>query len=276
MKLINQSYLGSDNRLSLIDLQITPDFNGHLLVFVHGYMGYKDWGAWNLMEEFFVSRNFGFCKFNLSHNGGTIQNGIDFPDLEAFAQNTYSKEKADVGFALDWLENTMKKLPAIHLIGHSRGGGMALLNAADKRVFSVSTLAAISSVAKRFRDEKMLEDWKKDGIRYGTNQRTKQQMPHDYVQVTDFLSHQSELDICAACKKNEKPVLLIHGTQDLSIHLEEGLELAQCCKTKLTVIENTDHVFGASQPWTNTELPPKLKEACENILSFLEKHFLKL
>ena len=57
-----------------------------LIIFCHGYKGFKDWGAWNLMAEAFAKIGFCFIKFNFSHNGGTIEQPIDFPDLEAFWQ----------------------------------------------------------------------------------------------------------------------------------------------------------------------------------------------
>ena len=31
-----------------------------LVIFVHGYKGYKDWGAWNLMAEKFAKNGFYF------------------------------------------------------------------------------------------------------------------------------------------------------------------------------------------------------------------------
>lgn len=174
------TYTGSNKHLSLLDLEIPENFNQHLIVFAHGYMGYKDWGAWNLMQDFFVQKGFGFCKFNFSHNGGTIDEPIDFPDLESFAKNSYTKEVFDLQQVLHFIELKLDVLPQIHLIGHSRGGGIVLLNSNDPRVRSVTTLAAISSIEKRFSDKKMLADWKEKGVRYVTNQRTKQEMPHDY------------------------------------------------------------------------------------------------
>ena len=69
-------------------------------------MGFKDWGAWNLFAKSFTNLGFGFCKFNLTHNGGNSSNGIDFPDLDAFANNTYSKEKNDVKYLLDEIQNS--------------------------------------------------------------------------------------------------------------------------------------------------------------------------
>ena len=178
LSLRNAIYIGSKKRASLYDLTIPENFQGDLILFIHGYKGFKDWGAWNLMEQAFVEQGFGFCKFNLSHNGGTTENGIDFPDLEAFANNTYSKEKKDVQAILTELQKQVKPMSRIHLMGHSRGGGIALLNGADERVTSVITLAAISSVAARFADEKMVAAWKETGVRYVKNERTKQDMPH--------------------------------------------------------------------------------------------------
>ena len=35
-----------------------------LVIFVHGYKGYKDWGAWDLMAEKFAEAGFFFVKFN--------------------------------------------------------------------------------------------------------------------------------------------------------------------------------------------------------------------
>ena len=55
-----------------------------LVLFCHGYKGFKDWGAWHIVAETFMKANCVFLKFNFSHNGGTVKQPIDFPDLEAF------------------------------------------------------------------------------------------------------------------------------------------------------------------------------------------------
>ena len=71
------------------------------MIFCHGYKGFKDWGAWNLVSEQFLNKGYAFCKFNFSLNGGTIEEPIDFPDLDAFGKNTYSQEVIDIGRVLD-------------------------------------------------------------------------------------------------------------------------------------------------------------------------------
>jgi len=52
-----------------------------IVIFCHGYKGFKDWGAWDLVAKSFANAGFFFLKFNFSHNGGTVEQPMDFPDL---------------------------------------------------------------------------------------------------------------------------------------------------------------------------------------------------
>ena len=103
-----------------------------LVIFCHGYKGFKDWGSWDLVAEAFSKAQLFFVKFNFSHNGGTIENPIDFPDLEAFAENNYSKELDDLDDMLNHLiseafeYNNDINTTNITVIGHSRGGGISI------------------------------------------------------------------------------------------------------------------------------------------------------
>lgn len=271
MQIIKETYRGSAGREALIDLHIPEDFNHKLVVFVHGYMGFKDWGAWNLMEAYFVNRGFGFCKFNLTHNGTTIQNALEFADLNAFGQNRYSYEKTDVLCALDWIQNKVDLTTcSIHLVGHSRGGGIALLNASDSRVSTVITLAAISSIEKRFDlSEEIMDNWKNTGVRYVKNGRTHQEMPHFIEQLTDFETHRSELDIRKACLALKKPILILHGDQDESVSIEEVKAIAEWTNQPLQIIHGANHTFGASQPYLENTLPNEMIECCDKIHDFI-------
>ena len=108
-----------------------------IVIFAHGYKGFKDWGAWELVAETFANAGFFFLKFNFSHNGGTIEQPIDFPDLEAFANNNYSIELDDLNRVVDFIssDNSFSKeinTEEINLIGHSRGGGIVLIHAEEE------------------------------------------------------------------------------------------------------------------------------------------------
>jgi hypothetical protein len=63
-----------------------------ILVFAHGFKGFKDWGHWQKIAESFAAACFAFLKFNFSHNGTNPNNPAEFSDLEAFGQNNFSKE----------------------------------------------------------------------------------------------------------------------------------------------------------------------------------------
>jgi alpha-beta hydrolase superfamily lysophospholipase len=266
----NAQYIGAENRPSLYDLTIPENWNKRLIIFSHGYMGYKDWGAWNLMEDFFVEKGFGFLKFNISHNGGTIENGIDFPDLEAFSENRYSFELNDMESIIALALNKVDDSEEVYLIGHSRGGGMVLLQSQHPAISKIAVLAPISDIGKRFPTGDALENWKSEGVRYTTNGRTKQQMPHKYVQHEDFIEHKERLNIEFFSRNASIPICVIHGEDDPSVKIQEGEAIANWAGIDLIRIPNEQHTFGAKQPWTEKELPLGLQKVCEHLLEFFQ------
>ncbi|MFM7667826.1 MAG: alpha/beta hydrolase family protein [Bacteroidota bacterium] len=271
MKVFNEKYLGSKNREALIDLEIPANFNRKVLVFVHGYMGFKDWGPWNLLQNYFVDKGFGFCKFNMTHNGTTPENQLEFIDLEAFGNNCYIYEQKDLLHVIDWLKEKIDlSTCTLHLVGHSRGGGIAMLCSGDSRVTSVTTLAAISSIEKRFEfDKEVIEEWKRTGVRYVRNGRTNQDLPHYFSQYQDFQDNKENLSIRKACESNSIPLLIIHGDKDESVSIAEGIDLASWSKNKLYIIKDASHTFGGTHPYESIELPSHLNECCETICEFV-------
>jgi len=49
-----------------------------IIIFCHGYKGFKDWGAWDMMAKMFAEASICFVKFNFSHNGGTVEQPRSF------------------------------------------------------------------------------------------------------------------------------------------------------------------------------------------------------
>ncbi|MDA7803470.1 alpha/beta hydrolase [Crocinitomix sp.] len=271
----NKIYTGSAGRKSLFDCTI-PDNPKALIIFVHGYKGYKDWGAWNLMEDFFVKAGFGFIKFNLTHNGGTVDNPIDFDDLEAFGKNCYTFEINDLDIIIEEVyrmaSQELELTIPIYLLGHSRGGGVALLaGSRNKYISKIISLAGISDIGVRFPVGDELMDWERDGLYYVQNGRTKQEMPHFYSFYIDYLNHQEELNIEKEAKLKTKDFLQIHGDMDLSVSISEGLAVANWTNTELVIIKGAGHTFGAQQPWEFDYLPEDLVHALRKCLIFFDK-----
>lgn len=250
-----------------------------IVIFCHGYKGYKDWGAWNLVAEEFAKQNIFFIKINFSHNGGTLKQPIDFPDLEAFGNNNFIKELDDLETVINWvfekksIQNEIN-LQNISLIGHSRGGGIVLLKAnEDKRIKKVITWAGISDFGSRFPTGNDLKKWKDDGVTYITNARTKQKMPH-YIQFyTVFEENKKRLHIKSAVKKLNIPHLIVHGSKDETVLLQEAKVIDSWnTKSALYIIKDTNHTFDSKHPWENKNLPDKLKTAVNQTIHFITPH----
>ena len=274
MKIENGVYTGANGRESLIDLHVPEKIKcSDIVLFVHGYKGYKDWGCWNLVQQYFVDRGLGFAKMNTSHNGGTVDDPIDFPDLEAFAENRYSYELEDIKSAIQWVREKVQDTSVnIHLVGHSRGGGEVVLAGDHPEVKTVTTWAAISSIEDRFPSGEDLEEWREKGVRYMKNARTNQDMPHNFSMYQDWEQNKEKLSIQNAAKKLKKPCLHIHGDIDEAVSITNAEYISQWTEGKMIVIRDGNHTFGSSHPWNEDDLPPKLYEVCSLTRQFIEKN----
>lgn len=249
--------------------------NAPIIIFCHGYKGFKDWGAWDLVANSFANHGFFFMKFNFSHNGGTIKNPIDFPDLEAFAEGNFSKEISDIGHVIDHLESddsSSYDIDKINIIGHSRGGGMAIIRASiDPRIKSISTWAGIAEIERRFPKDELLEKWKSDDIRYVLNGRTNQKMPHYYSFYLDYIHNKSLLNIESATKKLTIPQLIINGTLDKAVKPEEAQLIQKWNPAAiLHIINKCGHTFGTKHPWNQDTLPAQMNEVIQKTITFLQ------
>ncbi len=264
------------------DLYYRPDGTAKpVVVFLHGFKGFKDWGCWHLFAATFVEAGFVFVKFNFSHNGVTLDKPAEFADLEAFGRNTYSKELADLDAVSAWLAEGRAPLPAgemdasrLGLVGHSRGGGIALIQAAhDARVKAVATWAGVSNLAFLWEGNPALEHWKKQGVIYVHNARTGQEMPVYIDLYKDFIAHQPRLNVEHAMRNQTKPCLIVHGTADTSVPAQAARQLhAWNPASKLLFVEGADHVLGQQHPCAGTTLPPHARQVAEASISFFRAH----
>lgn len=240
------------------------------ILFVHGFKGFKDWGAHNLVSTYFAENGYRYVKFNMSHNGVKPTHPDDVTDFEAFAANTVSIELKDVDTVINYIAHTYPQDP-IYLIGHSRGGGLVILKAAtDSRVQKVVTWSAISDFSSLWKKEQEAE-WRTEGKIYVVNARTKEKMPLNLTLLEDMEAHQHEYSILNNAAAVKIPWLILHGDDDVNVDFSVAQQLAQAQpQAVLKKIAGANHVFGASHPYTATELPAQLKEVCEKTLDFLK------
>ena len=177
---------------------------------------------------------------------------------------------------IDWVykSNLSKSvnLNDITLIGHSRGGGIVCIKAEeDSRITRVISLAGVSSYGKRTSATGDLEQWKKDGVKYVVNGRTKQQMPHYYQFYEDFIKNEERLTIKRAVSNLKTPFLIIHGDDDTSVSIEEAENLHKWNpNSALKIIEGANHVFNTKHPWDENKLPKELIEVVSATITFIK------
>ena len=249
-----------------------------VIIFCHGYKGYKDWGAWNLVAKEFANNNFFFLKFNFSHNGGTVENPIDFPDLNAFGNNNFTHELNDIERVLSFMsENTEFSknidLTNIFLIGHSRGGGICAIKASEnKQIKGLITWAGVSNFKIRFNEgSQEFKEWKDKGVKYVENKRTKQQMPHFFQFYLDFKENEKRFNIQSAVQSLKIPFLVIHGDNDKSVLQNEGRDLHSWNKnSKFFSVKNGTHTFSSMHPWQELKLPKGLQSVTETSINFIK------
>jgi pimeloyl-ACP methyl ester carboxylesterase len=247
-----------------------------IVLFCHGYKGFKDWGAWNLAAEEFAENNLFFVKFNFSHNGGTMENPIDFPDLEAFGNNNFIKELDDLEDIIDWVtanpdfKNEID-VENITLIGHSRGGGIVSIKAFENnKITKLITWAGVSDFGARFPEGELLKGWKKLGISYILNTRTLQEMPHNFAFYENFKENEARLTIKDAVEKLNIPHLIVQGENDEVVLPQEAKNLHLWNpKSTLVFIEEMNHPLGCTQPWEGSAMPLHLEKVVKKSIDFV-------
>lgn len=265
---------GAEGKTILMDLHFkTGQETQPLVLFVHGFKGFKDWGAYNLVAEYFARQGFRFLKFNFSHNGTCPENPTEFSDPIAFGDNTFSKEFYDLDRVISYAKSgkDFPKAENLSLIGHSRGGGTAIVQSAnDTRINKLITWAAISDFRSLWKKEEE-KQWRLNGVIFNYNTRTKQYTPLKIDLLNDLDKHAESYDILLAAKKIHKPWFILHGDQDVNVLICEAKKLKEnSAEAEIFIIPHANHVFGAYHPFLRDEMPLELHLTCEKSVDFLK------
>jgi pimeloyl-ACP methyl ester carboxylesterase len=246
-----------------------------IVVFVHGFKGMKDWGHFNALARHFAEQGFIFIKFNFSHNGTTPKQPDVFADLEAFGNNNYGIELDDLQTVIDW-SLSCEELAAqrieehVSLIGHSRGGGISILKAGeDGRVKKLVTWGSVSGFIDRNK-QRTIESWKKDGVVYTSNARTKQKMPLYFQFYEDLIKNAKRYNVIQSIHKLNIPILIVHGTADEAVPVQEAHQLRTAAQhAELILVEGSGHTFEVRHPFEGGSFPPNAELVIFKTVEFL-------
>ncbi len=242
---------------------------------LHGFKGFKDWGMFPPLAERLARAGFHAVSINLSGSGVDDRGEAAYP--ERFGRATLSGDLRDLATALDALASGeplgLAPPSSIGLVGHSRGGGTAILaTAADPRIAALATWAAISH-PRRWTPEQV-RDWRETGAHDVTNARTGQVIPLRLEVLDDMERHAAGLlDIGGAAARIAVPWLLVHGTADEAVPFGEGEALAAASEkstTRFLRVEGAGHTFGAAHPLRETT--PDLAAVMAATVSWMSAH----
>lgn len=244
------------------------------VIFCHGFKGFRRFGFFPNLARAAAQRGFAAVTVDFSRNGLGAEGGDDFSAMHLFTEHTHTRNLDEIRRVIDVVERgALLDRPArrIGLFGHSRGGGEAVLTAAqDPRVNALVTWAAIANV-DRWTPEQIAA-WSAGGTVEIENARTKQMMPIGPGYWRDLDANRERLDILAAAARVTVPWLIVHGDADTSVPVDEGRQLFEAAgeSTELLVVEGADHGFNGKHPYAGAT--PELRIAADATLQWFDTH----
>jgi fermentation-respiration switch protein FrsA (DUF1100 family) len=243
------------------------------VVICHGFKGFREWGFFPAVARAVAARGHAAVSFDFSRNG-VGADGVAFSALDRFAEQTHSRDVDEIRMVLDAIRGgeLMPKRPRrMGLLGHSRGGGEAVLAAAeDGGIDALVTWNAIATVHRW--TEEQLARWRHGGTVEITNARTGEAMPIGPGFLRDLEENTERLDIRRAAGRLELPWLIVHGEADTSVPPDDARALWDMAgdNAELLLIEDADHTFGAKHPYAGAT--DALRAATDATLDWFGTH----
>lgn len=238
------------------------------VIICHGFKGFKDWGFFPRIAERLAQAGFTAISFNFSGSG--VAEGDQFTELERWRSQRPSTDLQDIGTVVDHALDDWAS--SVSLVGHSRGGALAILHASrDPRVAALVTWAAIDHFM-RFSEDDIVR-WRHEGRLDVLNTRTGQVLPIGRAALDDVEQHQHDLlDVTGAAGRLSQPWLIAHGGQDPTVEVATASRLAAAARNpaELLTIEGADHTFGVRHPWAGTT--PHFDRLEAATVAFLARH----
>lgn len=262
------------------DVRTAQDGRGRpAVVICHGFKGFKNWGFFPHLAERLARANLTAVSFNFT-GSGVGPDGESFSEPDRFAHATFSNDLADLASVWDRtargeLVDGVARPTRMGLFGHSRGGGVAVLFAANRDdCRALVTWAAIAG--PRRWDAQTVAAWRADGKIDVVNARTGEVLPVYTDMLDDIERHEGgTLDMLAAAGRLRLPWLIVHGAADEAVAPSEAQALygaAASGVATLTLVPSGTHTFGARHPWAGAT--PELEQVMDRTVEWFSRHLL--
>ncbi|MBN1386312.1 hypothetical protein JW968_05060 [Candidatus Woesearchaeota archaeon] len=201
-----------------------------LIIYVHGFKGFMDQEHIRWYADFFTKHNFCYVRFDFTH--GTGKSDGDIRNL------TVSHYIEDLRCMIDYV-SSIPYAEGITLLCASLGGFVSILSDLSK-VKNLITLGALSDFSVTLYMKCDLGDWKENGFAMFYSNTEKKTYRVDYAFYDDGMKH----DILGAASRIRIPWLIIHGSADRSVPVDQAFALHEACPgSKLQIFPNAPHTF---------------------------------
>lgn len=243
-----------------------------VILFIHGFKGFKDWGAFPEACVELARSGFAVVTFNLSLCGvGSNLEEHDEPAL--FRRQTLSQDLEDVGSVIEAIkmgvitcDKGLIDRERMGLIGHSRGGHTAVAAAAEySEIQCLVTWSAVADYNSRW-SEQMKKDWDEKGYTEIKNSRTGQILQLDKVVYEDAINNAERLMAIKRVEDLYIPSMFIAAKEDEAVSYQDSELLfrnSPAEEKEIRLINDTGHTFGTSHPFEEEEFPEPFAEVLD-------------
>jgi dienelactone hydrolase len=222
------------------------------VIICHSFMAFKDWGFFPYIGRAIANAGFVAVSFNFSLNG-VAAHGNRITEFHNFERNTFSRELHDLNTVVDAVAerrigNTGSNIAKIGLLGHSRGGGIAIVHAAsDARIKALTTWSSISTFDRWTEHQK--ERWRLLGYLPLSKETAVSPLRLGRELLEDIDNHRTEYDILQAAGLLRIPWLILHGREDVTVQPREASLLyakSTTARTEFRMLDHVGHLYNAA------------------------------
>lgn len=256
------------------DLHYAGHTSCPILLIIHGFRGSKNWGFFPTIAEEFAQNGSIVLTWNMSLNGYS-DNAQYIDQPENFARNTITQEIKDTQSIIDSILQDDRIISGdirshwngdIHVLGHSRGGGIGILISAENP--SIKKLALWNTISRfgRF-TERQKKLWSETGTFPIDETEDGKVIAMNYTYISDLEFHGDEYSPLRAITEVSADILIVHAEQDMTVPIREAHALQEKSHSAhMHSIPQAGHIFGCTHPFT--EMTSSLRDAIDTTTAF--------
>ena len=256
------------------DLHYAGHSSCPILLIIHGFRGSKNWGFFPTIAEEFAQNGSIVLTWNMSLSGYS-DNAQYIDQPENFARNTITQEVVDTQSIIDSILQDDRIISGdirshwngdIHVLGHSRGGGIGILISAENP--SIKKLALWNTISRfgRF-TERQKKLWSETGTFPIDETEDGKVIAMNYTYISDLEFHSDEYSPLRAITEVSADILIVHAEQDMTVPIREAYALQEKSHSAhMHSIPQAGHIFGCTHPFT--EMTSSLRDAIDTTTAF--------